>query len=1276
MINLSILTPRSAVLELPDKLRLSGLIELEDDNQLLLRDLNWANTAPTEQQLALGTAATLCIPELTDTRGTVPSIPVFITEITQDALLLTFARADNSPSVKRYLKALSSQPALNDGQQSQNTKLRQTQDLLASFESLGLSTLDQMFRLFIQRLGTYLFDESTTPGRSSIALREALRLLQYHQRAIGDNFITRIQQRCSDLTPARQQRYQQSDSEIAWQSLHLVNLDEFEESLALDRMINTGSQAQELTLECLVIRLATAIGVDPLELRLPFHVTELCSSLQQALQEHDIEHPATVYVYDYFVGQFLSQLDQLYRPLNQLLIDAGLCPGLEQDIKTHGSQLQRPAATSAARPKRKKISPEPAPDQQTEAQQQAPNKPSTVASLSPEMLYRSVIDALNFSRHHSEAPSSHESRPEQLADTATLVNALALLQENDEARKLIEQSGSLRDYLKQHSESISGLEGITALNTDSMNQLDLVDNLFQTIHSQRELSAELQPAIAELQLPLARLALLEPGFFFDQQHPARELVDKLSQLASADNFPNRILEEKLSSIIAEIVTGYERDSAVFNSALEQVNKLIAQRNSAHIRNVERVVKTQEGQERLRQARVEVDRAIVAALPRPQPPKILLELIDKGWRDALVLIYIKEGPTSDSWQEQMRTLELLGEWLTEQQNEFNSVQRALEAAPFIDLLAQQIAVVRPANIEIEAVFDELRRVLSGEQAVLNSELNSESLINAQESSNIQQRLQRTHRLRRWIERVNQLNLGAWLSYRDRHGERRRMQLAWINADRDRFMFVNEHGQKVTELNAVQLARQLSHGAKPPSQAENMPLVDQSMYGTLEQVQQTLSFARHRDKVTRLLNRESFIEQLNKALRHAQRRSSQHAVLYLNIDQFNLVNEIYDRVSGDQVLAEFAELLSQLHDKKFSSAHLGEDNFGILLADHTLSEALAVAESIRSDIHANNFDIEQEPVQLSVSIGVAALRHFSPDADSVIEAAEQAMQAAKQGGGNQVQQHIAAANSITRHKQDRRKTRQNLEQALTTERFVLRAQPIVQNAVASQQPSSQHFELLLGMRETDGSLSSPKQFIKSAERHGYMSLVDRWVIREAFQWISQLMDAQKVVPNLSINLSGTSITDDAFMEYLFEQISEFGVGTSRLCFEVTEAATMTNLVKSADFIRAFRNIGCKFSLDNFGTGLSSHNYLRELSVDYVKIDGAFITGINDNPNDYTMARSINDLAHFLGQETIAESVENERTIARLHEIGVDYLQGWGIGHPEPLTDIVGQLQSLQK
>jgi diguanylate cyclase (GGDEF)-like protein len=504
----------------------------------------------------------------------------------------------------------------------------------------------------------------------------------------------------------------------------------------------------------------------------------------------------------------------------------------------------------------------------------------------------------------------------------------------------------------------------------------------------------------------------------------------------------------------------------------------------------------------------------------------------------------------------------------------------------------------------------------------------------------------------------------------------MKLAWISEARDRFIFVNERGQKMADLSAVQLARQLSKGVQPPAPADELAVVDQSMYQTLEHVQKTLSFARNHDTLTRLINRETFEDQVGRALRHAQLRMSQHAVLYLNIDQFSLVNDLYDRVNGDQVLLEFARLLAQLHGKKFSSARMQSDEFAVLLLDRSLDQAQQMAEKIRSDIQASSVDIEGESVSFTVSIGLVPIAEHSSSVEQIMESARRALRLAKDQGRNRVSLFAEEQDSANVYKKEKSRTLKHLEETLATERFVLRAQPIMQTAIDGDYGgASHHYELLLGLTNKDGDLVSPEEFIRSAERYGFMTLVDRWVVREAFNWINSLMDAQKVIPSLAINLSGTSVTDDSFMEYLFEQISEFGVGTSRLCFEITETGTISNLVKAADFVRAFRNIGCKFSIDDFGTGLASHNYLRELPVDFVKIDGTFVTNIHKNHNDYAMARSINDLAHFLGQETIAESVENDEIVATLREIGVDYLQGWGVGKPRLLAEVTADLSNVE-
>jgi len=854
------------------------------------------------------------------------------------------------------------------------------------------------------------------------------------------------------------------------------------------------------------------------------------------------------------------------------------------------------------------------------------------------------------------------------------------MQSNTQVRGELHKQPSLRKYLSEHQKSITQLEGTSGFEPDSLNQLDLVDNLFSDISTEVDVAPDLKPAVGDLQIPLAKLALLEPQFFANRNHPARGVIDKVTQLSSSANYPNKALENRVSGIIDNIVDNYATDSNVFQNALQELDKLSDQQKQALERNVERVVKTQDGQQKLQKAKLAVDKILTSRIRPPQAPKPIVDLVNSGWRDLLTLTHVKQGPNSKAWKDYVKTLDLLSLWLIEQQkggvSEQVQVERAMEAEPFIDMIRQQMSEALPSSMAHEPVLDELQAVLSGRTELQQTPVEAPVADTTMAPAEVRKKVDTLPRLRRWVKRVEDLEKGHWLSYKDKEGARRRMQLAWISDDRDRYIFVNERGQKVADLSGVELARQLSRGVKPPSPTEELPLVDQSMYKTLEHVQKSLSFDKNHDSLTKLINRETFLNQIDAALKHAKSKHAAHALLYIDIDQFNIVNDVYDELTGDEVLIEFAKLLSQQHGKKVSSARLEDDKFAVLLLDRSIAQAIGHAEAIRADIEKSAVTIENDQVSFTVSIGVTAILDHSTSVDEIIEHAAVATQQAKDEGRNRVIQFHEDQRKAVAYRAEEAATIAQIEKTLDTKAFVLQAQPIARTEPAAGEAAIEHYEVLLSIADDEGNLHSPQEFIISAERFGYMSQVDRWVVKQVFTWISQMMDEQKVVPNLAINLSGNSITDDNFMEYLFEQISEFGVGTNKICFEITETGTISNMVKAIDFVNEFKNIGCKFSIDDFGTGLASHSYLRELPVDYVKIDGTFVANIHENPKDYAMCKSINDLAHFLGQETIAEFAENEAVIAKLREIGVDYLQGWGIGKPAPLTELAKQLDLVEK
>ena len=414
------------------------------------------------------------------------------------------------------------------------------------------------------------------------------------------------------------------------------------------------------------------------------------------------------------------------------------------------------------------------------------------------------------------------------------------------------------------------------------------------------------------------------------------------------------------------------------------------------------------------------------------------------------------------------------WLIEQQkggvSEQVAVERALEAEPFVEMIQQQIATTLPTNVSHEPVLHELREILAGRAEVELVHIDPIPLDAAPAPAQVRKKIDSLPRLRRWVKRVEELSTGTWLSFKDKEGKNRRMQLAWISEDKDRYIFVNERGQRIADLGTVEFARQLSKGVKPPSHAENLSLVDQSMYNTLEHVQKSLSFENNHDSLTRLINKKAFMEQLDQTLKHAKAKHSQNGLLCIDIDQFALVNDLYDEVTGDQVLSEFANLLAQQHSDKVSSARLEGNKFAVLLKDRSIEQAVAHAENIRADIEKSPITIDNDRVSFTVSIGIATLLDHHDSVEQVMANAESAVREAKEEGRNKVVQFRDEQWLADEYKSQEAASIAKLEKTLETDSFVLRAQPIVRNRGDVKSARVYHYEVLLGLSRPE-TLSRP-------------------------------------------------------------------------------------------------------------------------------------------------------------------------------------------------------------
>jgi diguanylate cyclase (GGDEF)-like protein/PAS domain S-box-containing protein len=421
---------------------------------------------------------------------------------------------------------------------------------------------------------------------------------------------------------------------------------------------------------------------------------------------------------------------------------------------------------------------------------------------------------------------------------------------------------------------------------------------------------------------------------------------------------------------------------------------------------------------------------------------------------------------------------------------------------------------------------------------------------------------------------------------------------------------------------------------------------------------LSYHASHDVLTGLVNRREFESRMERALKSAKANETSYALCCLDLDQFKIVNDTCGHSAGDALLGQVGALLKSKVRWRDTLARLGGDEFGILLESCSLDEAMRTAESLREAVRNFKFTWEERTFRLGASIGVVPLSADNPDVASVLSAADSACQAAKEAGRNRV--HSFEENDLDLMRRRREMQWANrINSALEEGRFELFRQSILPLQVPEV---GVHYEILLRMRDETGKIVAPDNFIAAAERYGITPQIDRWVIENAFRWLVSEADEREKLAMCSINLSGQSLADDKFLPYVIEQFNRSGLDATKICFEITETAAIASFSQANRFIQALKQLGCKFALDDFGTGLSSFGYLKHFPVDFLKIDGSFVKEILHDPIDREMVRSINEIGHLTGKQTIAEFAENIEIINMLRTLGVDFAQGYGVAQPQ--------------
>jgi diguanylate cyclase (GGDEF)-like protein/PAS domain S-box-containing protein len=435
---------------------------------------------------------------------------------------------------------------------------------------------------------------------------------------------------------------------------------------------------------------------------------------------------------------------------------------------------------------------------------------------------------------------------------------------------------------------------------------------------------------------------------------------------------------------------------------------------------------------------------------------------------------------------------------------------------------------------------------------------------------------------------------------------------------------------------------------------------------------MRFLATHDSLTHLLNRHAFDQRLRQAFTSSKDDGVQHVLLYMDLDQFKLVNDTSGHVAGDMMLRQLSHRLRRTIGGNDVLARLGGDEFGLLMEHCELEQAQRLAAKICSVVKDYRFSWEGRTFSTGVSIGIVAIGPNTESPHSALSCADAACYVAKDMGRNRIHIFQPYDEEIKRQQGEMRWV-SRIECAMDQQRFSLLQQPIM--SLRSSAIGDEHIEMLLRMQDERGKQIMPGAFIPAAERYNIMVSLDRWVVSHAFRWLSENPQRLQELGLCAINLSGQSLGDGSLHEHILEQLRKYNLPAEKISFEITETAVVSRLDQAARFISLLKRRGFRFALDDFGTGMSSFTYLKRLPVDYLKIDGSFVSNMVHDPVNKAMVESINEIGHLMGLQTIAEYVENDETLEQLIDIGVDYAQGFGIVRPMPLETAPAEIHSIR-
>jgi diguanylate cyclase (GGDEF)-like protein len=794
-----------------------------------------------------------------------------------------------------------------------------------------------------------------------------------------------------------------------------------------------------------------------------------------------------------------------------------------------------------------------------------------------------------------------------------------------------------------------------------------VGGLFGSISQDHLVAEHARPWFARMEVPLLKAGILDSSLLDDDSHPAREMLNRLESIGDLlDNDESPLAQEakkRVESVLGKIDERVESDPGIFAEALGELDEVQEKVEENYEEKIKKLIQQCEQEKEIDDARETILNELNKRLGQRDVPVVVLHLLDSGWKNLLLRTLMKSGADSAGFKTYLNVVDMLTARLTGGKPCMDEAKMSDES--LVEWSSRMLAMVSTNEKKNNLILRELAKDLTGKSTTMPETKYVQTLIAKNKdrhhagkpegvSDDIWQLM---------LEDARQLEDREAFQFKPKGSKPLNINLVWRDGNK-RFVFADNLANSALDIDLEDVSSNIYHKVLVRLNEKDLSVTERAIYSFLQSMHKQIAFQANHDELTGLLNRKAFESELDKQIADARGGKVTHVLGYFDLDRFNIINTTCGHADGDNLLVTVSEVLRDTLKDKAIISRLGGDEFGILVTNTSRTRGLKMLTEVHDNIRGIRFACGNNEFKVTCSMGVTEVNEASESYGHLLSAVDSATFTAKDNGRDNIQIYNIENERISnrRHILD---WVGRINVLFEKNLIQFRCQKIA--PVHRTINSLPHYEILLDVQDEEGNKVPLEEFIVAAERYNRILDIDTWVMNYIFDWVEERKPKLERVSNLSVNLSGSSLGNPRFMDEVYQRISKPGFPANKICFEVTETAAMNNLEMAARFMKKLKETGCSFALDDFGSGTSSYAYLRSLPIDFVKIDGAFVKDIANNTSDYAVVKSINEIGHVMGMQTVAEGVEDEFAYQLLHDIGVDYVQGFGVEKPIPLFQL---------